>query len=85
MIKKAVELTPGDPTLMELGGRLMAMGGQLHEAKELTQKALDKATEQENGDLVTKVSILNPSQKVRKLFLLDYFGKCVEFCQLNFI
>ena len=28
---------------------------------------------------------LNSAQKVRKLFLLEFLGKCVEFCQLNFI
>ena len=28
---------------------------------------------------------INSAQKVRKLFLLEFLGKCVEFCQLNFI
>ena len=28
---------------------------------------------------------INSSQKVRKLFLLDFHGKSVKFCQLSFI
>ena len=54
LIKKALNVNPDDLALSELGGRLMAMGGQLQEAKEVTQKALDKTTEQDQ-ELATKV------------------------------
>ena len=56
LIKKALNVNPDDLALSELGGRLMAMGGQLQEAKEVTQKALDKITEQDQ-ELATRVCI----------------------------
>ncbi|XP_072027805.1 TPR repeat-containing protein DDB_G0287407-like [Amphiura filiformis] len=55
LIKKAIDVNPDDLGVLELGGRLMAMGGELQDAQEITKKALEKATEQDQEELVTKL------------------------------